>query len=131
MPTEVKQQDHINICKDEGDELIIEALHSIEKGIAVFYFLYIDTLILKSYPMVTAIESKSMNNVCSYCYKSFEKLSRCSKCRAVYYCSRECQKADWYVLSCHSFIIRKFHRVECPYLLYLAKAEDDQVQTAS
>ena len=39
MPTELKQQQYITICKDEGDELIIEALHDIEYGIPLFIFL--------------------------------------------------------------------------------------------
>ncbi|KAI0074651.1 hypothetical protein K474DRAFT_1516669 [Panus rudis PR-1116 ss-1] len=34
---------------------------------------------------------------CNYCYNKFEKekLKRCSRCRFVKYCSRDCQKAAW------------------------------------
>ena len=35
-------------------------------------------------------------NTCSKCGKEDEeKLSRCGRCQAVRYCSRECQLADW------------------------------------
>ena len=33
--------------------------------------------------------------VCNNCNKTFEKLLKCSKCKKVKYCSRECQIADW------------------------------------
>ena len=36
-----------------------------------------------------------IERVCALCSKKECKLSHCSKCRAVYYCSKECQKADW------------------------------------
>ena len=35
---------------------------------------------------------------CNYCLKiptTASIMQRCSKCRAVYYCSRECQAKDW------------------------------------
>ncbi|KAI1270369.1 hypothetical protein F5Y18DRAFT_421861 [Xylariaceae sp. FL1019] len=34
-----------------------------------------------------------MSGVCSICKKPTEK--KCSKCREILYCSRECQKSDW------------------------------------
>lgn len=34
-------------------------------------------------------------NVCCNNCKNFEKLKKCGNCKGVYYCSRECQKADW------------------------------------
>jgi hypothetical protein len=36
-----------------------------------------------------------IDKCCSYCKKSDTKLKVCSRCKAVYYCSKECQKASW------------------------------------
>jgi len=33
--------------------------------------------------------------VCNACYEAIDGKKRCSRCRAVYYCSAECQKEDW------------------------------------
>jgi hypothetical protein len=34
-------------------------------------------------------------SVCELCSKEQEKMKKCSKCKAVTYCSVECQKAHW------------------------------------
>lgn len=39
---------------------------------------------------------------CQYCFKTDEKLSKCSGCKVVHYCSKECQKQGW-----------KIHKVYC------------------
>jgi len=33
--------------------------------------------------------------ICRNCYTASEHVMRCSVCKALYYCSKECQKADW------------------------------------
>lgn len=33
--------------------------------------------------------------LCGVCKKEFPELKRCSQCKRTYYCSSECQKADW------------------------------------
>ncbi len=35
------------------------------------------------------------NSFCDLCKKVPQNLKRCSRCRAVFYCSPECQRADW------------------------------------
>lgn len=39
---------------------------------------------------------------CQYCFKNDVKLSKCSSCNVVHYCSKECQKEDW-----------KMHKIYC------------------
>ncbi|KAJ7060326.1 hypothetical protein C8F01DRAFT_1231577 [Mycena amicta] len=48
-------------------------------------------------------------DVCFVCKKPSEELLRCSGCRTIHYCSRECQKQDW-----------KSHKSIC--MKYLAQA---------
>ena len=86
----------IHISADEDDELIVEAHKDIKKGTFVFPVIQVDELIFCSLPMIIATEPKKLISVCNYCYRDFDKLLRCSKCKLVRYCSKECQKADWY-----------------------------------
>lgn len=34
-------------------------------------------------------------HACEYCGKMGEKHGKCGRCKVVYYCSKECQSADW------------------------------------
>jgi hypothetical protein len=38
---------------------------------------------------------KAVSHLCSCCSKPLTVLKRCSRCKAVYYCSVECQQKDW------------------------------------
>ena len=40
-------------------------------------------------------EEAHLTKTCQYCNKS-DCLLRCSRCRVVYYCSKECQFQDWH-----------------------------------
>ena len=57
--------------------------------------------LLKQYIRVPWMKKK-----CDYCNKKYKKLNPlklCSKCRCVYYCSRDCQKRAW----------KSHHRIYC------------------
>lgn len=32
---------------------------------------------------------------CVNCHQAFENIKKCSKCKIAYYCSSDCQRADW------------------------------------
>ncbi|EPQ54266.1 hypothetical protein GLOTRDRAFT_78210 [Gloeophyllum trabeum ATCC 11539] len=57
---------------------------------------------------------------CNYCYASREvkRLQKCSRCKAMAYCSKECQKADW-----------KSHKQACSNNNNLAKALKEHADT--
>ena len=48
------------------------------------------------------------NAKCKVCKKTATK--RCSRCKAIYYCSRECQIKDWIT---HRFICQKLLHSSC------------------
>lgn len=63
------------------------------------------TKIFASDPLVTASFSGNRDRYCEVCLKRGEKLSKCSACGSSYYCSADCQRADWpqHKLECKLF----------------------------
>ncbi|EYU22919.1 hypothetical protein MIMGU_mgv1a006005mg [Erythranthe guttata] len=53
------------------------------------------------YVAVPIKDEESPESKCEWCFSS-SSIKACSACRAVWYCSRECQRSDWML-----------HRVEC------------------
>ncbi|KAM7535609.1 hypothetical protein Aperf_G00000092973 [Anoplocephala perfoliata] len=51
-------------------------------------------LICLENPLAFALHRKASSQYCGECLKS-ESLSRCSRCKYVFYCSRKCQKSHW------------------------------------
>ncbi|KAH0550734.1 histone-lysine N-methyltransferase SMYD3 [Cotesia glomerata] len=60
------------------------------------------TTIITAEPFVFILGSLHRKERCDYCFNS-GKISRCSGCQFVYYCSKNCQKKGWLI-----------HKVECP-----------------
>ena len=52
-------------------------------------------------------ELEDDQDLCSYCQKVFEVLTKCTACRKVCYCEKACQKKHW-----------KEHKFECKSLPY-------------
>ena len=50
--------------------------------------------------------------VCCYCFRR-GKMMRCSVCRSVKYCCKQCQKNDWYENHLLALRIRPFHKLIC------------------
>jgi len=51
--------------------------------------------ILTEEPFVYTLSSRFRKERCDNCLKSFDKLSKCSGCNYVHYCSLDCQKESW------------------------------------
>ncbi|KAI9221678.1 hypothetical protein BC828DRAFT_380378 [Blastocladiella britannica] len=56
-------------------------------------------------PVVALPFAEDQGSTCSWCFKQPAKLSRCTGCKLVVYCNRECQSADW-----------SLHKHECAHL---------------
>jgi len=88
-------------------------------------------------PMIQVKWTKTITTIrrCQYCFKSDDKLSKCSSCNVVHYCSKECQKGDWkthkeYCKSCQegSKEDKKKHRELYNTILeYYALHKDDSI----
>ncbi|RUS22012.1 hypothetical protein BC937DRAFT_90643 [Endogone sp. FLAS-F59071] len=59
--------------------------------------------ILEEVSYVAVIDDRNLSKRCSWCFGADRKLSRCSVCKTIYYCSSPCQKRDW----------ASFHQEEC------------------
>ena len=88
-----------DIDRVSGTDCDVKAARDIPQGVFPILYLFLGTLLLYVLPAIICPKYEMLSGVCHYCYKSFSKLSRCSKCRLVRYCCKECQKADWYVFS--------------------------------
>lgn len=64
-------------------------------------------LILSESPLSYALHGKASSQFCAECLKSREvhPLLRCSKCKYVFYCSKNCQKSHW-----------TLHKKECSFI---------------
>ncbi|KAK0175816.1 hypothetical protein PV328_000018 [Microctonus aethiopoides] len=60
------------------------------------------TTLITAQPFTFLLSAENRKERCDYCFKIC-KLSRCSGCQYVYYCSRNCQKLSWTI-----------HKIECP-----------------
>lgn len=58
--------------------------------------------ILSSTPFVYVLGKEGRGRVCDYCFLESETLKRCSACRYVYFCDKQCQRSAW-----------PDHKVEC------------------
>lgn len=64
------------------------------------------TLLLEADIISAGLIREYQNKACTSCFTKFDKLSRCSICKLVFYCSRDCQKSHW----------SDIHKYECPVL---------------
>jgi hypothetical protein len=95
----------ISIIDSTGKQ-IVKTLKKIEKGeeLTILYknnelihtpkFKCLCNVCLKKSPD-NDNNNNNNSNKCNYCSKYENNLSRCSICKSVYYCNRECQKNDW------------------------------------
>ncbi|XP_013780220.1 histone-lysine N-methyltransferase SMYD3-like [Limulus polyphemus] len=53
------------------------------------------SLLLSSQPFVHILDKNQRAKRCEYCFQGITTVFRCSSCRYVYYCNKECQKLAW------------------------------------
>lgn len=42
-----------------------------------------------------AVSTANLQQTCSGCFSASKKVSRCAACKALHYCSAQCQRQDW------------------------------------
>jgi hypothetical protein len=78
-----------------------------------FVCLFAGQTLIKEAPYGAVIDEANLTKYCSSCFKSSDQpLSRCSLCKQLYYCSRQCQTSDW----------KLYHSIECPSFTKIGKS---------
>jgi MYND finger len=78
-----------------------------------FVCLFVGQTLIKEAPYGAVIDEANITKYCSSCFKSSDQpLSRCSLCKQLYYCSRQCQTNDW----------KLYHSIECPSFTKIGKS---------
>ncbi len=71
-------------------------------------------LIKRAFGKTTACSlfiASAMMRMCQRCELTEQKMARCGGCMRTYYCSRECQKADWEVHRGHCLEMQNLYPV--------------------
>lgn len=73
--------------------------------------------ILKETPLVKTLTNAKYRGVrCDFCFSDAEKLFKCSKCKFVLYCGKNCQSGDWEV-----------HKHECKCLVKVSPKQPPDI----
>ncbi|XP_065830200.1 histone-lysine N-methyltransferase SMYD3-like isoform X2 [Oscarella lobularis] len=84
--------DKVRVADVAGKGRGLLATKAIERG----------DLVGEEEPFAFVVIQKHRSKLCHQCANSVQSLSRCSKCKFAYYCSKECQKKAW-----------SLHKLEC------------------
>ena len=93
-------------------------------------------LIMKCQPIAHAVLSSMRMRICSHCLRERKELSRCSQCKVMFYCDKQCQVRDWsfHKQECKSYeaITNKKFKVTAEFVLlsrcYLMAQKDKEVE---
>ena len=118
---------YLRIMHRNHQDLVYWRIVIFRKVLILYILISIGAMILSTYPLICSPISQRIPSICHYCFKRFRTLSRCSRCKLVRYCSKQCQVADWYVRSL-LLINRKYHKVECPVFKILSNMVDVDVR---
>ncbi|KAG2185564.1 hypothetical protein INT44_002357 [Umbelopsis vinacea] len=91
----------------EGADPRLTVRHLEDKGVSVFAAARIPAgqTLIREQPYGAVIDDANLTKYCTACFKPSEQpLSRCSSCKFLHYCSRQCQISDW----------KQYHSIECP-----------------
>lgn len=75
--------------------LVLQRIVTFLEVLVLIISISIGAMILSTYPLICSPVGQRIPSICHYCFKRFRSLSRCSRCKLVRYCSKQCQIADW------------------------------------
>ncbi|WWC72282.1 uncharacterized protein I206_106244 [Kwoniella pini CBS 10737] len=102
------------------------------------------TVIFKIQPIISTLQNQYFQTICHGCFLTLEekniyqsknekemldnngklKLNRCSKCKVLHYCSKECQISDWSLHKYECLALQKFKKMY--YKAYPTKIKNDE-----
>lgn len=87
------------------------------RGLRATQYLKAGDEIIREAPIVkTLINAKYRGVKCDYCFEEPENLFKCSKCKFVSYCGKQCQTSDWNI-----------HKHECKCLLKVSPKQPPDI----
>ncbi|WVQ66767.1 uncharacterized protein L199_004958 [Kwoniella botswanensis] len=131
----------------EGSGLEVHTLFGRGRGLITKRLIKAGTIILKTPPSISALQNQHFQRVCHGCYLTMKerniascknekeryekkmrgelkiKLNRCSGCKVLHYCSRECQLSDWPTHKHECLALQRFRKMY--YKTYPNKRQDD------
>ncbi|KAG2183509.1 hypothetical protein INT43_006515 [Umbelopsis isabellina] len=111
---EVNESKQEDLPELEGADSRMTLKPTENRGYAVFAGATVTAgqTLLKEAPYGAVIDEENLTKYCSSCFKSSSQpLSRCSLCKQLYYCSKQCQANDW----------KQYHSIECPAFTKIGK----------
>ncbi|CAI2185125.1 7862_t:CDS:10 [Funneliformis geosporum] len=81
----------------KGANKRLEIRISVQSGRGLFALQNISpgALVIEDIPYAAVVDDSNFFTTCSNCFTKGGKLSCCSACKLVHYCSQECQRNDW------------------------------------
>ncbi|WWC95096.1 hypothetical protein V866_001948 [Kwoniella sp. B9012] len=132
----------------EGSGIEVHTLPGRGRGLITKRLIKAGTIILKTPPSISALQNQHFQRVCHGCYLTMKerniascknekeryekkmrgelkiKLNRCSGCKVLHYCSRECQLSDWPTHKHECIALQRFRKMY--YKTYPNKRQDDE-----
>ncbi|RUS33431.1 hypothetical protein BC938DRAFT_471730 [Jimgerdemannia flammicorona] len=90
-----QQDDPIVLLKCAKKKLSVRRLPDRGRGVCAEEDISAGQTLLEEDSYAAVVDDNNLSRRCSGCFGEAKKLSRCSACKVVHYCSSVCQKRDW------------------------------------
>ncbi|RIB04301.1 hypothetical protein C2G38_692201 [Gigaspora rosea] len=95
-----------SISKIANKKICVKAIDHSGRGIYAMQKISPGDLIIQDAPYAAVVDDTNLSVVCSGCFSKGGRLSCCSSCNVIHYCSEECKRKDllYHQHECNSFV---------------------------